>query len=155
MVEAAEAPGAVVVDTYTLLAMAYGELSKTATRILRGIRQGRIRGIIPVTVVYEYLVHWHRGRIPALQTLEEALTFLTTYFKVENLDTQDFAKAAEIKYRGDIMLRNAGDAALRGRRLSIVDSTIIACALKLKSPILTGDRDLTYVASKLGVEVLW
>lgn len=153
--EAAEAPGAVIVDTYALLAMAYGELSTTAARILRGIRQGRVRGIIPVTVVYEYLVHWHRGRIPALKTTEEVLTFLTTYFKVENLDLQDFTKAAEIKYKGDDMLRNAEDTALRGRRLSIVDSTIIACALRLRSPILTGDKDLAYVAGRLGVGILW
>ncbi len=53
------------------------------------------------------------------------------------------------------MLRNVDDTALRGRRLSIVDSTIIACALRLRSPILTGDKDLAYVASRLGVEILW
>ena len=81
--EAAKTPKTVVVDTYALLAMAYGELGRTATLIFQGIRHGRVKGVVPATVAYEYLVHWHRGRIPALQTVEEALTFLTTHFKVE------------------------------------------------------------------------
>ena len=145
----------VIIDTYALLAMAYGELSRTASEILQGVRQGSVRGIVPITVVYEYLVHWYRGRIPALRTIEEALSFLTTYFKIESLTLHDYVKAAEIKHKGDEMLRNASEPALRARRLSIVDSTVIACALRLKAPILTGDGDLAYVASGLGVKVLW
>ncbi len=146
---------AVVVDTYALLAMAYGELSSRAIQVLQGIRRGHVKGILPVTVVYEYLVHWYRGRIPALKTLEEALTFLTTYFRIENLSLHDYVKAVEIKYKGDTLLRKVDDSSLRARRLSIVDSTVIACALRLKLPILTGDKDLTYVATRTGIEVLW
>ena len=145
----------IVVDTYALLAMAFGELSEVAAQTLKSIRSRRVVGVVPITVAYEYLVHWHRGRIPALRTLEEALTFLTTYFRVENLSLADWVKAAEVKHLGDNMLREAQDSTLRARRLSIVDSTVIACALRLKAPILTGDRDLMYVASGLGIETLW
>lgn len=150
-----ETPETVVVDTYALLAMAYGELSSTASRVFQNIRRGRIRGIIPVTVVYEYIVHWYRGRIPVLKSVEEVLTFLSTYFRVKSLDLQDFIKAAEIKHRGDNMLQKAADPALKQRRLSMVDSTLIAYALRLRAPILTGDKDLTYVARMFGVKVLW
>ena len=44
---------------------------------------------------------------------------------------------------------------LRKRRLSIVDSTVIALALREKLPILTGDKDLRYVAEKIGVKTIW
>ncbi len=155
MVESEKMKKLVIVDTYALLAMAFGELSDVATQTLQSIRSGRVVGVVPVTVVYEYLIHWHRGRIPALRTLEEALTFLTTYFRVENLSLVDWVKAAEIKHEGDAMLKEASDPALRVRKLSIVDSTVIVCALKLRAPILTGDRDLAYVATRFGVETIW
>lgn len=145
----------VIVDTYALLAMAFGELSRTASQVLQDIRNGRVVGVVPVTVAYEYLVHWHRGRIPALRTVEEVVTFLTTYFKLESLSLEDWLRAAEVKHKGDSLLRRAEDQALRARRLSIVDSTVIACALRLKAPVLTGDRDLAYVASRLGVTTIW
>jgi len=113
----------VIVDTYTLLAMAFGELSDVATQTLQSVRSGRIVGVVPITVAYEYLVHWYRGRIPALRAPEEALTFLTTYFRIESLSLADWVKAAEVKHAGDNMLREARDPTLRTRRLSIVDST--------------------------------
>ena len=64
-------------------------------------------------------------------------------------------EAAEIKHRGDELLKKVDDASFRGRKLGIVDSTIIACALRLGVPVLSGDKDLTYVATHFGVEVIW
>ena len=52
-------------------------------------------------------------------------------------------------------LKKAKIEELRRRRLSIVDSTIIALALREKLPILTGDKDLRYVAGKMGVKTIW
>jgi len=122
---------------------------------LNSIRMGRIEGLIPITVVYEYLVHWFRGRIPALRSLDEAITYLRSYFRIERLELDDYIEAAKIKVRGDEVLKEAEDEALRGRKLSIVDSTVIALARRARVPILSGDRDLTYVAIKEGIEVLW
>jgi len=66
VVEKETVTGTVVIDTYALLAMAYGELSNTAREVLLSVRKRRVKGLVPVTVAYEYLVHWHRGRIPVL-----------------------------------------------------------------------------------------
>ncbi len=150
-----EKPRKVVIDTYTLLAIVYDEVGENARKILDGVRRGRIEGLIPVTVAYEYIVHWLRGRIPALKNLDEVVTYLKSYFKVETLEFNDYLEAAKVKARGDRMLREAGDKTLKSRRLSIVDSTIIAFAHKKKAPIVTGDKDLAYVATKEGIEVIW
>ena len=150
-----EKPRKVVVDTYALLAMAYGELGADAVRLLQGVRRGRVKGLIPATVVYEYVVHWLRGRIPVLESIEEVLTFLTRYFTVTELSLNDWVESAKIKHRGDELLRASSDPLLRARRLSLVDSTIIATAMRYKAPIITGDRDLGYVASSLGLKVIW
>ncbi|WP_156328032.1 type II toxin-antitoxin system VapC family toxin [Pyrodictium delaneyi] len=150
-----EKPRKVIVDTYVLLAMAFGELGEKASQLLQDVRRGRIVGLLPVTVAYEYIVHWRRGRIPVLTSLEEVVTFLTRYFRVENLDLIDWVKAAEIKHKGDSLLRDAEDPGLKRRRLSIVDSTVIVLAQKHRAPIATGDRDLAYVASKLGITIAW
>jgi len=53
------------------------------------------------------------------------------------------------------MLKEAEDETLKGRKLSIVDSTVIALAHRVRTPILSSDRDLTYVAIKEGIEVIW
>ena len=151
----AEEPKRVVVDTYALLAIVYDEVGSKARRVLEGIRVRRVEGLVPVTVAYEYVVHWHRGRIPGLKSLDEVVTYLRSYFKVEPLDLDDYLEAARIKARGDRMLREAEDRTLRSRRLSIIDSTVIAVALRRKAPILTGDRDLAYVAAREGVKVIW
>ena len=145
----------VVIDTYALLSMAYGEVGSKAKEVLEEIRRGKVIGVLPVTVIYEYIVHWHRGRIPALKSIEEVITFLSTYFKVENLTLSDWIKAAETKYYGDKLLKEAEDQSLRARSLSIIDSTIIAVALRLKTPIVSGDLDLTYVARNMGIEIIW
>ena len=39
--------------------------------------------------------------------------------------------------------------------LSIVNSTVIVLAQKHRVPIVMGNRDLAYVASRLGVTIAW
>lgn len=145
----------VVIDTYTLLAIVYDEVSNKARDVLEDIRRGRTRGVLPVTVAYEYVVHWLNGRIPALKDLNEVVAYLLGYFKVADLSFEDYIEAAKIKAKGDEILKKAEDESLRSRRLSIVDSTVIALAHRMRVPILTGDRDLTYVALRENVEVIW
>jgi len=145
----------VIVDTYTLIAIVYDEVGSEARKILEEIRRRIVKGIVPNTVAYEYAVHWFKGRIPALKNIDEVKTYLREYFNVINLDFEDYIKAAEIKVRGDELLKKAKIEELRRRRLSIVDSTIIALALREKLPILTGDKDLRYVAGKMGIKTMW
>jgi len=116
---------------------------------------GGIEGLIPITVVYEYLVHWLRGRIPALRSLDEAITYLRSYFRIERLEHDDYIEAAKIKVRSDEMLKEAEDERFRGRKLNIVDSTVIALTHRVKAPILSSDRDLTYIAIREEIEVIW
>jgi len=47
------------------------------------------------------------------------------------------------------------EAKLKGRTLSVADATSIALALMYEVPIITGDIDLSYVARKLGIAILW
>ena len=150
-----EALRKVVVDTYALLAMALDVVGGRALGVLRGIRDRRIVGLLPVTVAYEYVVHWLRGRVPALKSLGEVETYLKAYFKVVDLGLEDWFEAALIKHRGDSILRASGDPKLAGRRISIVDSTVIALALREGAPVVTGDKDLSYVAKAMGLEVIW
>jgi len=145
----------VIIDTYTLLAIVYDEVSNRARNVLEDIRRGRTRGILPITVVYEYIIHWLKGRIPALKDLNEVIAYLLSYFKIADLSFEDYIEAAKIKVKGDEILRKAEDESLRLRRLSIVDSTVIALAHRMRAPILTGDRDLTYVALRENVETIW
>jgi len=141
----------IIVDTYAILAMAYGELTKRGEEVMAGIRSGLYEGVIPSTVVFEFIVHWLRSRIPSLKSIDEARTFLFTYFKVNELTSDDFIDSAKIKKEGDDILAKE----INGRRLSIVDSTIIHLAKKLGVGIITGDKDLTLVARKLGIEIIW
>jgi predicted nucleic acid-binding protein len=144
---------AVVVDTYAILAMAYGELGRNAEEVLLKIRRGEAVGYLPATVAYELSVHWLRGKIPALKSVEELKTFITKYFRVVELKLDDYIESAKIKVEGDEMLR--GSPELEGRSLSIVDSTIIRLALELNAPIVTGDKDLSHVAERKGVKIVW
>jgi predicted nucleic acid-binding protein len=144
---------AVVVDTYAILAMAYGELGRNAEEVLLKIRRGEAVGYLPATVAYELSVHWLRGRIPALKSVEELKTFITKYFRVVELKLDDYIESAKIKVEGDGVLR--GSLELEGRSLSIVDSTIIRLALELNAPIVTGDKDLSHVAERKGVKIVW
>mgnify|MGYP001772877990 CR=1 FL=1 len=145
----------VVVDTYALLAIVYDEVGDNARNVLEGIRRGEIEGLIPTTVVYEYVVHWLRGRIPRLRNLDELITYLRSYFKTVELSLDDYIEAAKIKIEGDKILMEAKDETLKSRRLSIVDSSVIAVACKAKTPIVSGDKDLMYVARKMGIETIW
>jgi len=144
---------AVAVDTYAILAMAYGELGKRAEEVLTRIRRGEAVGYLPATVVYELCVHWLRGKIPTLKSMEEVVTLVSRYFRVVELKIDDYVESARLKVEGDRMLRESPE--LVGRALSFVDSTIIWLALKLRVPIVTGDKDLSYVARRMGTEILW
>ncbi|MEM0047960.1 MAG: PIN domain-containing protein [Ignisphaera sp.] len=127
----------VVIDTYTPLAIAYDEVGNSVRNVLEGIRRGDIDGLIPATVLYEYVVHWLRERIPGLKNIDELVTYLRSYFKIVELDLNDYIKAAKIKIEGDKMLAEAEDVTLRSRRLGMVDPAVIAVAHKVKSTIAT------------------
>jgi len=139
----------IIIDTYALLAMAFGELTERGKEIMLRIKDRKIEGIITSTVAYEFTVHWFRGRIPALKSLDEVKSFLNSYFKIVELSVDDFLESARIKSEGDKIV------SLKGRKLSIVDSTLIQTAKKLGLKILSGDKDLTLVATKMGIEVIW
>jgi predicted nucleic acid-binding protein len=143
----------VIVDTYAVLAMAYGELGEEAEKVLLGIRRGDVVGYLPVTVVYELCIHVLRGRIPVFESMEEFKTFITKYFRIAELRLEDYIEAARIKIEGDAMLKESIE--FRNRSLSFTDSTVIWLAIKMKIPIVTGDKDLAYVAKRKGVEVIW
>ena len=53
------------------------------------------------------------------------------------------------------MLKSSKDPRLSRRRLSISDATSIVLAQMLKVPIITGDIDLSYVARRVDVKVIW
>lgn len=64
-------------------------------------------------------------------------------------------KASNIKLIGDKLLSTSKDPGLWHRKLSIADATTIAIAVNIEAPIVTGDKDLSYVARKLGTTVIW
>ena len=109
-----------------MLAIVYDELGSRARSVMEDIRLGRTTGLIPSTVAYEYTVHWLRGRVPGLKSLEEVSTYLRSYFRVVELGFDDYLEAAVVKEEGDKLLREAEDPELKARRLSIVDSTVIS-----------------------------
>jgi len=90
-----------------------------------------------------------------LKNLDEVVTFLTTYFKVVDLGYRDLVEIVIIKARGDEILRNCSDASMKSRRLSLTDASLIYLATKRRVPIVTGNKDLSYVARSMGIEVLW
>ena len=96
-----EGRGEVVVDTYAILAMAYGELGVNAERAMLGIKRGEITGIIPVTVVYELVLHWLRSKLPAFRYIEEIKTFTSMFFKFADLKLSDYVESAKIKVEED------------------------------------------------------
>ena len=61
-----------MVDTYTLMAMVFGELSRRAEEVMLAIYRGETRGVIPPPVAYEFALQWCKGRIPGLKSLDEA-----------------------------------------------------------------------------------
>ncbi|MCD6114523.1 MAG: PIN domain-containing protein [Thermoprotei archaeon] len=105
-------------------------------------------------VVYEPTYHWRKGRLP-FRNEEELLDFVSTYFNIANLTPKIAVAAALIKIEGDKALRSSEETRLRRRKLSTSDAITIALAQKLKKPIITGDKDLTYVAEKIGIRTIW
>jgi hypothetical protein len=87
------------------------------------IKRGEITGILPVTVVYELVVHWLRNKLPVLRDIEEIKTFTSMYFKITDLKLSDYVESAKIKVEGDEMLKSNPE--LKERTLSLIDSTIL------------------------------
>lgn len=145
----------VAVDTYALLAMAFGELTSKAERVMRAIRRGEVEGIVPPTVPYEFAIHWQRGRLPKLRSPDEIVAFFSAFFTVVDLSLRDYVEVARVKFKGDILLSSSEDSRMMSRRLSLVDASVIYVARENNAPVLTGDQDLSYVAKAMGLKVIW
>jgi predicted nucleic acid-binding protein len=141
----------VVIDTYALMAMIFGELTEKAERALLDVRYRRKEGILPSTVAYEFFLQWLRGRIP-FKSDSEVKGFLLGYFRVVNFKAEDYIEMAKLKYEGDRILQQSN---FKDNRLSLVDASILLVSLREEAPIVSGDDDLRYVASMMGIEILW
>ncbi len=150
----AKASGIVVVDTYAIMADLLGQATPPAVNVLESIRVGDTRGILHYLIIYELTYHWRKGRLP-FHDENELLEFIGTYFDVINLNPKIAVEAAQIKVKGDQMLKQSSEKILKRRKLSVSDATSIALAKALKAPIVTGDADLMYVARKMDVQILW
>ena len=144
---------AIIVDTYAIMADLTGQATPTAIKTLDSIRTGRVEGLIHYLIVYELAYHWRKRRLP-FRSEEELLEFVNTYFNIMDLSPKIAVEASKVKVIGDRLLQST-DERFKRRKLSIADATTIALAARLKVPIITGDVDLTYVARKTGVEVVW
>lgn len=145
----------VIIDTYAFLAAATNTLSPKAKGVLLQIKKGFLSGVIHGLIIYEVVYHWHKGRLPGFASTNELLDSMEKIFRVAKLTSNIFAEAAKIKGMGDELLRKSEDTTLRGRSLSACDAVSIALAARHGYPILSGDRDLSYVARKMQVEILW
>jgi len=139
----------VIVDTYALMAKATGEITPKANECLENVRSGKLKGAIHPVITYEFLLQFHRGRIPIFETPEETLGFLETYFSTVELSNSVALTAAEIRFKSDALVTTLK------RSLSVCDSLTIAIAKKTKSPIMTGDKNLQVVAEKENVDIIW
>jgi len=144
---------AIIVDTYAIMADLTGQATPTAIKTLDSIRTGRVEGLIHYLIVYELAYHWRKRRLP-FRSEEELLEFVNTYFNIMDLSPKIAVEASKVKVIGDRLLQST-DERFKRRNLSIADATTIALAARLKVPIITGDVDLTYVARKTGVKVVW
>ena len=144
-----EALKAVVVDTYALMARATSEITPRAEACLESVRRGKVKGIIHPLITYEFLLQFHRGRMPIFTTTSEALGFLEEHFSTIEISNQVALMAAEVRFRSDELTVKLK------RRLSVCDSVTIAIAKEWKSPIVSGDIDLQTVAEKEHVEIIW
>ncbi len=142
----------VVVDTYAIISYFTGDIPKRARDILDGVRKGRVKGVIHYLLVYELAYHWRRGKIP-FASEEEFLEFVNYYFEVEELTPKLALKASLIKVKGDELLKKHPE--LKHRRLSTSDATSIALALEKGLPIVTGGKDISFVAQAFGAEIIW
>ena len=144
----------IIVDAYAVIADLLGQVPSAAFERLEDLRKGRVTGVIHYLTIFELAYHWRRGRLPFRDELE-LLDFVSTYFRIAPLTPELAIASAKIKVVGDKFLREAEDRSLTGRRLSVADATTIAIAQMWKAPIISGDRDLTYVARRMGIEVVW
>ena len=150
----AEEVRAVIVDTYAIIADLTGQAPPRAIQILEKVRIGEVKGILHYLIIYELAYHWRRGRLP-FRDEKELQEFINTYFKIEPSSLSTAVEASRIKIIGDQILRDSNDPKLKRRRLSVSDATTIVLAERYKAPIVTGDIDLSYVAQKLGLKVIW
>lgn len=139
----------VIIDTYALMTKATGEITSKANKHLEDVRNGKLKGVTHPLITYEFILQFHKGRIPIFDTAQETLDFLETYFSTTELSNNIALTAAEIRFKSDTLLTKLN------RKLSICDSLTIALAKKTKAPIITGDKDLRAVAEKENVETIW
>ena len=144
----------VIVDTYAIMSDILGSISAKALEVIESIRLGQIEGLLHNLIVYELFYHWRKGRLP-FHNDSELLEFVETYFKLIDIDISIIKEASYIKVLGDRLLSQAPIKELRRRRLSVADTITIALALRFRIPIVSGDKDLTYVARSLGVNIIW
>ena len=145
----------VLVDTYAFLAAATDTLTPKAKELMKKIAMGEIKGVIHFLIIYEILYHWLKGRLPSFTSEKELLDYLKIYFLNVKITLDIVNQASKIKLKGDALLSEAEDPLLKKRRLSACDALTIAIGKILNLPILTGDKDLSYVAKKIGVEIIW
>ncbi|MGB9631618.1 MAG: PIN domain-containing protein [Candidatus Methanodesulfokora sp.] len=145
----------VLIDTYAIMAAATSSLTPVSEDVLLKVRRGAVRGVIHGLILYEVIYHWHRGRLPGFKSEEEITSYLLGTFLNIRLTNDLMREAAKVKVKGDDLLKLAEDKALQGRKLSSCDAITISIGIKYSFPVVSGDRDLQYVAKKLGVEVLW
>ncbi len=138
-----------ITDTYALIAQAAGEISKTAEKYLESLRRGEIEGIIHPLIVYEFLLQYYRGRLPAFKSVDETAEFLKMYFTSKPISNELSEQAVAIKRRARRIEQKLK------RTLSVCDAVTIALAKQLGSPIVTGDEDLSSVAENEKVRVVW
>lgn len=131
------------------MAKATGEISPRANECLEDIRREKIEGIIHPMITYEFLLQYHKKRLPIFRETTEVLDFLETHFSTVKISNELASAAAEIKSRSIALL-----ARLK-RYLSACDSLTIAVAKQTGSPIVSGDRDLRVVAEMENVKVIW
>ena len=118
------------------------------------VRLGEATGIVHYLIVYELAYFWRRTGL-IFDSLERIEEFVEVYFKVIELNCKLALEAAEIKIKGDELLKRAAEPTLRKRKLSSADATTLALALNLDAHLVTGDKDLGYVAERMGVKVVW
>lgn len=86
-----------------------------------------------------------------LRDEDELYSYLSRVFDAARITEKVVRKAAEVKTVGGDLLRKAPDPSLCARRLSTCDAFTLAIALDRALPVLSGDRDLAYVAGGLRV----
>lgn len=116
---------------------------------MENVRRGKLKGTIHPIITYEFLLQFHKGRIPIFKTSKEALDFLETYFSTAELTNNVASTAAEILFKSDELL-----AKLK-IKLSVYDSLTMVIAKGTKSPIVTEDKNLRVVAERENVNVIW